>query len=116
MTRMEVTRRVAADPASVALLLAGPAARTMWPATADVRVGPPLRSGVGFVADMTVVGEGTASVRGRFTILPAVESPGASDVRLVLMSPTGARATLRSCGASYLDNLAEAAASRSSAA
>lgn len=114
MTRIEVVRCIAADPSSVALLLSGPAAREAWPSVADVRVGPPMRSGVGFVADMTVVDD-DAAVRGRFTIVGAGPS-GASDVRLVLTSAVADARSLRSAGEGCLSHLADIAHARSSAA
>lgn len=116
MTRIEVTRRVAADPASVALLLSGPAARDAWPSDGDVRVGPPMRSGVGFVADMTVVDAAERGVRGRYTITQAEGSPGASDVRLVLTSTGDDAAALRKVGEACVGRLAAWASARSSAA
>ena len=116
MTRIEVVRRVSADPASVALLLSGPAAREAWPSAANVRVGPPMRSGVGFVADMAVVDDGDVAVRGRFTIVSADGSGGASDVRLVLTSTAHDARLLRARGDECLALLAEIAHARSSAA
>jgi hypothetical protein len=116
VTRIEVARQVAADPASVALLLSGPAARDAWPSDGDVRVGPPMRSGVGFVADMTVVDSTDRGVRGRYTIMPAEGTSGASDVRLVLTSTADDPRSLREVGEACVQRLSEWASSRSSAA
>ena len=70
MTRIDVGRPIQADPSSVALVLAGPAARELWPPRADRLIGavapqgpalsvtldPPGRTGVGFTARVRVHG------------------------------------------------------------
>src|SRR5436305_1108068 len=90
MTQAQVVREFAADPASVALLLAGPAADAFWPhddgGDLAVAVGPPMRSGVGFVVDLTVSEPAAGNVRGRLPLVPCrgQTSVGRTSARLVL--------------------------------
>lgn len=114
MTRIEVVRHIAADPAGVALLLSGPAGPDLWPAEV-VRFGPPTRSGVGFVVDLTIDDAGRTA-RGRVDIRAASEGPGATDLRLVLASSAATAAGLGLHAHRFLDGLADAAQARSSAA
>lgn len=134
MTRIELSRPIQADPSSVALVLAGPAARELWPARSDrligavapqrpalsVAVDPPRRTGVGFTARVRVhAGDGLAGT-GRLTIVPTSERAGAEpagcEVRLDLEAGEEAADRLRRDAARYLDNLAQLSRERSSAA
>src|SRR5436305_5010678 len=98
MTRIDVGRAVVADPSSVALVLAGPAARELWPPRSDrvvgvvtaqrpglaVAVDPPARSGVGFAARVQVQAGETTVATGRLTILPANAERAGCEVRISL--------------------------------
>lgn len=132
MTSIEVTRSVLADPSSVALVLAGPAARELWPRSEDqpvpgrpvalvdaapataVTVDPPRRTGVGFVARILVRAGATTVAAGRMSIRPA--SDGGCEVALVLTTAGDRDRELRRDVERYLDNLVRVSLERSSAA
>ncbi|HET6816687.1 MAG TPA: hypothetical protein VFH66_05610 [Mycobacteriales bacterium] len=127
MTQAHITRQFAADPAGVALLLSGPVADALWPATdrADVdaaaptlRVGSPMRAGVGFVVDLTIADPDLGSARGRLALLPeTAELPiVGTNARLVLTATRGTAGALRARGEQFLDALGSLAVARSSAA
>jgi hypothetical protein len=90
-TRTRVTRRIAADPTSTALLLAGPLALELWPGVrsrataggrvlaevdlaggpataASVRARPPLRTPTSFVTRFEWAGPGLPSTTGVLTL------------------------------------------------
>jgi hypothetical protein len=122
MKRIEVARHIAADPASVALLLADPTGdidpdgTRLHAADEDtIEVSAPRRSGVGFVAELTVRLRGEIGFPGEIRVEPATD-PGC-DVRMVLSVPSGANATAaqRQVGR-FLSGLADRARSRSYAA
>jgi hypothetical protein len=130
MTRVEVRRSVAADPSSVALVLAGPAARELWPPRSDrivgvvepqqprlaVTVDPPARAGVGFAARIEVhAGDATIGA-GRLSIVPGAGEPVLCEVRLCLEVETAAATRLRRDADRYLANVADLSRARSSAA
>jgi hypothetical protein len=121
MTQAQIVREFPADPASVALLLAGPAT-ALWPDDNDehpvVSLGPPMRSGVGFVVDLTVADPTLGSVRGRLALLPCGSPPaaGGTSARLVLTGVQASEPALRHQGARFLDALSSLAVARSSAA
>ena len=134
MTRIEVGRPVQADPSSVALVLAGPAARELWPPRSDRLIGavaeqrpalsvsldPPGRAGVGFTARARVHAGDRVVGTGRLTILPTpdtgvVDSSGC-EVRLSIEAADRVAERLRSDATRYLDNLARLSRERSSAA
>jgi len=120
MTQAQIVREFPADPASVALLLAGPAAAGMWPDDAEdeavVSLGPPMRSGVGFVVDLTVTEAALGNIRGRLALVPSGGAPTGTSARLVLTGARASAATLRGRGARFLDQLSSLAVARSSAA
>ena len=114
MARIEMTRRAAADPAGVALLLSGPGGRELWPGPA-VSFCAPVRSGLGFTVELAAdVGGGT--VHGHVGITPASDGPGESQLRLVLRTQGPAGEELRGWSDAFLADLAETAYARSSAA
>jgi hypothetical protein len=116
--RTELARTVAADPASVALLLSGPAGGELWSAGSDgeqLQIGPPLRSGLEFAAAVTVRAAQRTVAVGRLVVSPAA-APGECDVRLLLTSARERDPDLARRGRHYLDRLTELAESRSSAA
>ena len=130
MTRIEVSRAVVADPSSVALVLAGPAARELWPPRSDrivgvvtaqgpglaVAVDPPARTGVGFAARVQVQAGDATVATGRLTILPAhAEAPGC-EVLISLEARDEVADRLRRDATRYLTNVAELSRERSSAA
>ena len=116
MTRTEVARHVAADPASVALLLSGPTAVTMWPDAEDDSMvfRTPMRSGVGFVVDLSVRDVVAGPARARLSIAPG-DNPTVTTLRLVVTA-VGTSTQLRTRAALFLDALARCAQARSSAA
>ncbi len=120
--RIEVARHIAADPASVALLLADPAgeaeldeARLRVADEDMVEVSAPRRSGVGFMAELSVRLRGETAIPGEIRVEPATD-PGC-DARIVLTVPGGANAgaAQRQAG-KFLSGLADRARSRSYAA
>ena len=130
MTRIEVSRSVAADPSSVALVLAGPAARELWPPRSDrvvgvvepqqprlaVRVDPPVRAGVGFAARMEVHAGDATIGSGRLSIVPGPGESPRCEVRLFLEVDEASVSRLRRDADRYLGNVAELSRERSSAA
>ena len=134
MTRIEIGRPIQADPSSVALVLAGPAARELWPSRSDrlvgvvapqrpalsVAVDPPGRTGVGFTARVRVHGADTVVGAGRLIILPTAEAgdtePAGCEVRLSLEAAEEVAERLRRDAVRYLANLAQLSRERSSAA
>jgi hypothetical protein len=130
MTRIEVSRAVVADPSSVALVLAGPAARELWPPRSDrivgvvtpqqpglaVTVDPPGRTSVGFAARVQVQSGDTTVAVGRLTILPADVDRGGCEVRISLDATDAAADRLRRDATRYLANVADLSRERSSAA
>lgn len=112
MARIDISRHVEADPASVALLLSGPTGRDLWPDAALV-LAPPQRSGVGFRVDFLI---GEAHGRGRILIAAGTDGPIASDVRLTLSTADPFARPLRHAAEEFVDSLAAAAQERSSAA
>ena len=122
MKRLEVVRHIAADPASVALLLAdpvgdgGPNDDHLHLATEDgLEVSAPRRSGIGFAADVTVPLRRGAEVTGTIRVEPAAE-PGC-DARIVLQVREGSDGPAAERLASrFLSTLADRARSRSRAA
>ena len=130
MTHIEVSRSVAADPSSVALVLAGPAARELWPPRCDrvigvvepqqprlsVTVDPPARAGVGFAARIEVrAGDATVG-SGRLTIGPGSSEPAGCEVHLSLEVEAASASRLRRDADRYLGNVADLSRERSSAA
>lgn len=117
LTRTELVRRIAADPTSTALLLAGPTALELWPAAAEsVRADPPRRTPTAYVSRFEWTGSELPTTQGELVLSHAATDDGAvaTEARLVLdsLSPTG----LRSLGQAFLHNLATAAELRSHAA
>jgi hypothetical protein len=128
VTSIEVARFVRAEPSSVALVLAGPAARELWPRRGDrtvavmggdvttVSVDPPRRAGVGFVARVVVAEADTVIGTGRLTIRPAHGDDGGCDITLTLSGAADHERRLRRDVARYLDNVVRVSRERSSAA
>jgi len=122
MTRIELTHVVAADAPSVALVLAGPAARDLWPCDSDatpaydITVDPPSRAGVGFSARMTVTAGADKVGSGRLTIVPIAGAQGRCEVRLALTAADGAGRTLHHIASEYVQNVGEVSQARSTPA
>jgi hypothetical protein len=113
VTRIEVTRHVAADPASVALLLSEPPT-VQDPERAWV-VAPPRRAGIGFTATAQTSSLSSFAASGRVIIVPATDA--GCDVRLVLTLPDDAASgRAQRSAAKFLAMLADRAKSRSFAA
>jgi len=127
MTQAHIARTFAADPAGVALLLAGPVADMLWPSAAAangddgspvVEVGPPMRAGVGFVVDLEILDPAVGAARGRLALVPGTgDLPVVgTTAQLVLTASYGAAHALRDRGEQFLDALGALAVARSSAA
>ena len=146
MTRTRVSRRIAADPTSTALLLAGPTALELWPGVrrvadvsgrvvvetdltpvrslaASVRALPPRRTPTSYVTRFEWTGPGLPATTGELTLGYAhgVGEAPATAAALVLDSDglEGSAldgSTLTEMAAGFLANLAAAAETRSSAA
>jgi hypothetical protein len=118
MTSIEITRHAAADPASVALLLAEPDADAAYaPTTVDAsgEVSLVRRNGVGFAAGVDLVDRDGNQAFGVLTVVPSTDA--GCEVRIELSpvdSPLRDRAEAWATG--FLDSLAERARLRSSAA
>lgn len=130
MTRIEVSRGVVADPSSVALVLAGPAARELWPPRSDrlvgvvtgqkpglaVAVDPPSRTGVGFAARVQVLSGDATVATGRLTIVAAGAEASGCEVLISLEADDDTADRLRRDATRYLANVADLSRERSSAA
>lgn len=113
MMRTELTRRVAADPASVALLLSGPVDEAGSGAVRLRRLQPPGRAGVGFVMPVEVL-DGSAYARGRLSIAPGRD--GGTELRLTLTADEAPGNDAERRLGALLDDLVETAQRRSRAA
>lgn len=118
MARIEVGRRVAADPTSVALLLAeAPTAddpARMWRVTTA-----PRRIGAVFVAAVELIDRWQTIAAGGVTVGPAAES--GSEIRLVIdlavrNDPAEEGPAARAAAAAFVASLAERARFRARAA
>lgn len=128
MTRIEVSRDVLAEPSSVALVLAGPAARELWPRRNDrlvgivgsqqsrfsVEVDPPMRSSLGFSAGVKVRAADDAVAAGRLGIVP--NGTGRCSIDLALTVDDDVADRVRRDASRYLANVAAVSRARSSAA
>ncbi len=116
MSRIEVTRPMAADPASVALLLADPAGADLWP---DVQALPPQRTATAFVA-VVRLGDGDGAVAATLSLGYADSRDGVratrAALRIVGSDQAGHGGALREHGRRFLDRLAAAAEARAHAA
>lgn len=144
-TRTHVTRRIAADPTSTALLLAGPTAMELWPglrriaevsgrvvvetdirdapAAASVRALPPQRTPTSYLTRFEWAGPGLPATTGELTLGYAAAPAGeiATQAELVLTSSPleGTvldEGTLAEMARGFLTNLAHAAEQRNRAA
>jgi hypothetical protein len=106
---IEIQRAIAADPAGVALLLAGPSAAAWWDG-AVVALSPPRRTGTGYAVALDVLDEGAR----RHGAIVVAATLGGSEVRLTLAAGTPDRAV--AAATRFLDRLARDAQERSSAA
>ena len=118
MTSIEITRHAAADPASVALLLAEPAAADAnSPAAAEASGNVSLvrRNGVGFAAGVDLVDRDGNEAYGVLTVVPSAD---AGCVVRIELSPVQSSllAAAEAWATDFLDSLAERARLRSSAA
>lgn len=145
-TRTRVTRRIAADPTSTALLLAGPTAFELWPGVrrvadvsgrtvvetdltperavaASVRALPPRRTPTAYVTRFEWAGPGLPATTGELTLgyAPSADGGLGTHAALVLDS-AGLESSaldgraLEAMARGFLDNLARAAELRSHAA
>ncbi len=145
-TRTRVTRLIAADPTSTALLLAGPTAFELWPGVrrvadvsgrlvvetdlpegravaASVRALPPLRTPTAYITRFEWIGPGLPATSGELVLAYAPTSGRdvGTHAALVLDSTIEqgsalTRHALESMATAFLANLARAAELRSHAA
>jgi hypothetical protein len=145
-TRTRVTRRIAADPTSTALLLAGPTAFELWPGVrrvadvsgrtvvetdltperavaASVRALPPRRTPTAYVTRFEWAGPGLPATTGELTLGYAPSADGALGTHAALvLDSAGLESSaldgraLEAMARGFLDNLARAAELRSHAA
>lgn len=121
MAAIEITKSIAADPAGVALMLAGPtAAELLADRTAlagagiDIQITPPLRTGIGFVASLRALSRGRLVGSGTVSVQPAEDgSVAAVSLRPAAQVNAAALGQWLRVG---LDELATAARERSFAA
>ena len=146
MPTTRVSRRIAADPTSTALLLAGPTAFELWPGVqrvadvsgrvvvetvvgverslaASVRAEPPQRTPTSYVTRFDWTGPGLPATRGELTLgyAPGTQAAPATQAALVLETSgfEGSaldEPTLAGMATGFLANLARAAELRSRAA
>lgn len=111
---IDVIRHVVADPSGLALLLAGPGARDLWP-LGDAQFAAPHRSGLGFVIDLAVRAAG-GELHGRVVLSADGNEARSTEIRLVgtVDGPSGRR--FAEAGVKFVETLAETARARSSAA
>lgn len=146
LLRTRADRRIAADPTSTALLLAGPAALELWPGVrrvgvvadrvlveaeipeqrvstaATVLVSPPRRTPTSYVTGFEWVGPSLPRTTGEVTLSYAGGDERPATNAVVTLDTEGADGGALSAGAlhdlaaGFLANLAELAESRSQAA
>lgn len=144
-TRTNISRRIAADPTSTALLLAGPTALELWPGlrrvaevsgrvvveaeirdtarAASVRALPPQRTPTSYLTRFEWAGPGLPATTGELTLsyAPPLDGEIGTTAELVLTS-SGFEgtvldaSTLERMAAGFLANLAHAAELRNRAA
>jgi hypothetical protein len=142
-TRVRASRRIAADPTSTALLLAGPTAVELWPGASAVaeredgsvlveaerpdgparvvlRAMAPRRTPTAYVMQFGWSGEAVQAVDGRLRLAYAPTADGTPVTHAVLELDAGADgeplARLAARGEAFLENLARAAETRNRAA
>jgi hypothetical protein len=126
MPRISVTRTIAADPTSTALLVAGPTAAEQWshPA-ASLRVQTPWRTPTDYVSRVVISTPGLPDVSGLLTLgyVPSIDglSRTAASLRLDYAAVPGADATaiateIREIADNLLATLTTLAEERASAA
>lgn len=122
MALIEATRVIAADPAGVALMLAGPTATELLAdrtalagAGVEVQIMPPARAGIGFTATLCVLSQGRLVGNGTVSVQPA---PGQGSLVAAVLQPAGDvnGAALGQWLRTGLDDLDAAARERSYAA
>lgn len=119
MSRIDASRRPAADPASVALLLAGPAAVEAWPADRGrtLTTHPPTRFGAGYGLRLELRA-GTTVLPARLTVMPSVHPDGRvrCELRITVSCDASLAADVATEAESYLDTLVMLAEARATAA
>jgi hypothetical protein len=113
VARIEITRRAAADPASVALLLAEPASERE--PERGVVAAAPRRSGVGFTSRVEIRDVSGRTVNGEVIVEPSVDAGCELRLRLWAADDDVQRDVERA-GSAFLRELAARARSRSYAA
>ena len=123
--RLRVGRRIDADPTTTALLLAGPAARELWPGvptSATVLVEPPRRTPTAFRTRFAWTGPELPAATGVLTLTYAPDVQGTPSTAADLVLDVEPRepgelddAGLHAVAEGFLANLARAASDRRAA-
>jgi len=115
--RLHASRHIDADPTSIALLLAGPGARELWPAS-TVAVEPPHRTPTGFVARFSWTGPDLPPASGvlRLTPAPGAHGTPSTSAELSVVVPEPPVAVTPAVLEQFLHALADAAHDRRQAA
>jgi hypothetical protein len=114
MAEIDIVRHVVADPSGLALLLAGPATKDLWP-VGEAAFSAPQRSGLGFVVDVRAHAAG-GELRGRLSLVADGNEARSTEIRLVATVSGPAARRLAEAGTRFVEQLAETARARSSAA
>lgn len=113
MERLTLVRVIAADPASTALLLAGPGALELCPTPLALKATPPVRTATAFETRFECRAGGRFAGRGRVEVRG--EHPGHTRATLEMSYDPEAGSPVAAAEA-FLANLALAAEHRSTAA
>jgi hypothetical protein len=113
VSHVEITRHVAADPASVALLLAELASDEV--SNSDLVIAAPRRTGVGFAAPLKFIEADGDVLSGEVVVEPSAKAGCDARVEFDVPERSAARQVQRA-GAMFLTELAAHAKSRSAAA
>ena len=119
VSRIDAGRTLAADPASVALLLAGPAATEAWPATGGrtLSASAPTRFGAGYGLHVQIRSAEDLVGNARLSVLPSAHVDGhlQCELRMTIACDDSVAAVLAGEQASYLDELVALAEARATA-
>ena len=119
MSRIDASRTLAADPASVALLLAGPAAAEPWPGAGGRRLSAaaPTRFGAGYGVRVEIRAGDDLVGTARLSVLPAAHVDGQlrCELRMTVACDDAIEASIALEQATYLDGLVLLAESRATA-
>jgi hypothetical protein len=120
VSRIDASRTMAADPASVALLLSGPAAAETWPAGRghSLSASPPTRFGAGYGLRLEIRSDDDVIGTARLSVQPSAHVNGhlQCELRMTIACDDAVTAVVALEQASYLDQIVVLAESRATAA